>query len=213
MAKVDAANAQNALDMMQAAIGRRENGYSGAVTIRNADPLLASRHRFGEVMAAAQASLGMNLGEIWQRRGRSVQDVTTAAHAGVHQHHGIAFLRQNGRKLGFADYGAPGTFDDAVGSEFYATRDGKFIKFEMLCHASATPHTRSSNVLPRFAPSSRPSRNGMPMISNARCVTKAGPSVLFGPPRRGPVISRARGWLRSRWSSSRRSARATRSRS
>lgn len=132
MAKVDAASAQEALDMIQSAIGRRESDYPGEVTIRNRDPLLASRHRFGEVMAAAQASLGMNLGEIWQRRGGDVQDVTTDAHAGVHQHHGIAFLRQNGRELGFGDYGAPGTFDDAVGSEFYATRDGKFIKFEML---------------------------------------------------------------------------------
>lgn len=132
MAKVDSESAQLALDMIQDAIGRKETDYAGAVTIRNRDPLLASRHRFGEVMAAAQASLGMNLGEIWQRRGGDVQDVTTDAHAGVHQHHGIGFLRQNGRELGFTDYGAPGTFDDAVGGEFYATRDGRFIKFEML---------------------------------------------------------------------------------
>lgn len=132
MAEVDAPSAQAALDMIQQATGRKESSYAGSVTIRNRDPLLASRHRFGEVMAAAQASLGMNLGEIWQRRGGAVQDVTTDAHAGVHQHHGIAFLRQNGRQLGFADYGAPGTFDDPVGSEFYATRDGRFIKFEML---------------------------------------------------------------------------------
>jgi len=132
MATVDSESAQRALDMIQAAIGRREADYGGDVTIRNRDPLLASRHRFGEVMAAAQASLGMNLGEIWQRRGGEVQPVTTDAHAGVHQHHGIAFLRQNGRKLGFSDYGAPGTFDDPVGGEFYATRDGRFIKFEML---------------------------------------------------------------------------------
>lgn len=132
MANVDAPSAQAALDMMQAAIGRREADYEGTVTIRNQDPLLASRHRFGEVMAAAQASLGMNLGEIWQRRGGGAQDVTTDAHAGVHQHHGIAYLRQNGRELGFNDYGAAGTFDDEVGGLFYATRDGRFIKFEML---------------------------------------------------------------------------------
>src|SRR5215207_610656 len=126
MAHVDSESAQRALDMMQVAIDRRETDYPGRVTIRNSDPLLASRHRFGEVMAAAQASLGMNLGEIWHRRGGEVQDVTTDAHTGVHQHHGIAFLRQNGRELGFSDYGAPGSFDDPVGSEFYATRDGRF---------------------------------------------------------------------------------------
>lgn len=132
MAIVKSESAQRALDMMQSAIGRKESAYPGKVTIRNQDPLLSSRHRFGEVMAAAQASLGMNLGEIWQRRGGGVQDVTTDAHYGVHQHHGIAFLRQNGRELGFTDFGAPGSFDDAVGSIFYATRDGRFIKFEML---------------------------------------------------------------------------------
>ena len=132
MAKVDAASSQRALDMLQQAIDQREADYPGEVTIRNADPLLASRHRFGEVMAAAQASLGMNLGRIWQERGGEVQDVTADAHLGVHQHHGVAYLRQNGRELGFTDYGAPGTFDDEVGSEFYSTRDGKFIKFEML---------------------------------------------------------------------------------
>lgn len=132
MANVESAGAQRALDMIQSAIGRKESNYPGKVTIRNRDPLLASRHRFGEVMAAAQASLGMNLGEIWHRRGGSVQDVTTDAHLGVHQHHGIAYLRQNGRELGFTDYGAPGSFDDPAGGLFYATRDGRFIKFEML---------------------------------------------------------------------------------
>ncbi|MCT0212158.1 MULTISPECIES: CoA transferase [unclassified Synechococcus] len=132
MAQVDTDSAQRALDMIQSAIGRQERLYPGKVTIRHADPLLSSRHRFGELMAAAQASLGMCLGDIWQRRGGAVQDVTTDAHAGVHQHHGIAYLRQNGRELGFTDYGAPGSFDDSVGGEFYATRDGRFIKFETL---------------------------------------------------------------------------------
>ena len=132
MAEVETPSAQLALDQIQAAIGRKESDYPGRVTIRNSDPLLASRHRFGEVMAAAQASVAMNLGEIWQRRGGAVQDVTTDAHAGVHQHHGIAYMRQNGRELGFGDYAAPGSFDDPVGGEFYATRDGRFIKFEML---------------------------------------------------------------------------------
>ncbi len=94
--------------------------------------MLSSRHRFGEVMAAAQASLGMCLGDIWHRRGGAVQDVTADVTAGVHQHHGIAFMRQNGQLLGFNDYGAAGSFDDPVGGNFYATRDSRFIKFEML---------------------------------------------------------------------------------
>jgi len=132
MATVESESTQRALDMIESAIGRKEAAYPGKVTIRNRDPLLASRHRFGEVMAAAQASLGMCLGDIWQHRGGGVQDVTTDAHAGVHQHHGIAYLRQNGRQLGFSDFGAPDSFDDPVGGEFYATRDGRFIKFEML---------------------------------------------------------------------------------
>ena len=76
MAQVEAESAQRALDMIQKALGRREGAYPGRVTIRNRDPLLASRHRFGELMAAAQASLGMCLGDIWQRRGGAVQDVT-----------------------------------------------------------------------------------------------------------------------------------------
>ncbi|MCP9773402.1 CoA transferase [Synechococcus sp. Tobar12-5m-g] len=132
MASVETESVQLALDIIQKALGRRESAYQGKVTIRNSDPLLASRHRFGELMAAAQASLGMCLGDIWHQRGGPVQDVTTDAHAGVHQHHGIAYLRQNGRELGFTDYGAPGSFDDEVGGEFYATRDGRFIKFETL---------------------------------------------------------------------------------
>lgn len=44
MANVDSPSAQQALDMMQAAIGRDERRYPGTVTIRNRDPLLASRH-------------------------------------------------------------------------------------------------------------------------------------------------------------------------
>jgi hypothetical protein len=132
MANVQAPSSQHALDLLQSALGRNEKDYPGKVSILNADPTLASRHRFGEVMAAAQASLGMCLGEIWQKRGGNVQDVTSDAHAGVHQHHGIAFMRQNGHELGFNDYGAPGSFDDEVGGKFYATRDGRFIKFEML---------------------------------------------------------------------------------
>jgi hypothetical protein len=131
MAKVDSESVQRALDMMMSAIGRRESDYEGQVVIRKKEPILASRHRFGELMAATQAALGMNLGHIWQGRGGAVQDVTTDVEHGVHQHHGIAYMRQNGRSLGFTDYGSPNTFDDPIGSEFFPTRDGKFIKVEL----------------------------------------------------------------------------------
>lgn len=132
MAKVESASVQQALDMIDGAIGQRESEYPGDVTITGKEPVLASRHRFGELMAASQAALGMNLGRIWQARGGAVQDVATDVTNGVHQHHGIAYLRQGGRQLGFTDFGAPGSFDDEVGSEFYPTKDGRFIKIELL---------------------------------------------------------------------------------
>jgi len=131
MAHVESESAQQALDMVLAAIGQTEADYAGKVSIRKKDPIMASRHRFGELMAASQAALGMNLGSIWQHRGGEVQDVTTDVEYATHQHHGINFLRQNGRSLGFTDYGAPDSFDDPVGSEFFPTRDGKFIKIEL----------------------------------------------------------------------------------
>ncbi len=132
MAQVDSPSVQQALDQIQSATGRDERSYAGPVTITGKDPVLASRHRFGELMAATQASLGMNLGDIWQQRGGEVQSIGTSVAQGVHQHHGIAFLRQNGHQIGFTDYGSPVSFDDPVGSEFYPTRDGRFIKFELL---------------------------------------------------------------------------------
>ncbi len=132
MAHVACPSVQQALDTVQSALDRHEHDYAGKVTITGQDPVLASRHRFGELMAAAQASLGMALGDIWTRRGGTVQDVTVDVANAVHQHHGIAYLRQNGRPVGFTDFGSPSTFDDPVGSEFYPTRDGRFIKFELL---------------------------------------------------------------------------------
>jgi hypothetical protein len=93
MATVDTPTSQQALDSILAAIGLRESSYSGKVTIQGKDPILASRHRFGELMAAAQAAFGMALGRLWELRGGSVQSVTTSVRNGVHQHHGIAFMR------------------------------------------------------------------------------------------------------------------------
>ena len=131
MAHVDNKSVQQALDMIQEAIGRRESEYEGMVTIKNHDPILASRHRFGDLMAAAQASFGMALGDIWKTRGGKNQDVTTDVRNAVHQHHGIAFMRQNGRELPFTDYGVPGGVDDPISGEFYPTKDGKFVKMEI----------------------------------------------------------------------------------
>jgi len=131
VATVDSKTSQLALDMILAAIGLRESSYAGKVTIRGKDPILASRHRFGEIMAAAQAAFGMALGELWQQRGGSPQSVTTSVRNGVHQHHGIAFMRQNGRKIPFTDFGAGVGVDSPLSGEFYPTRDGRFVKIEI----------------------------------------------------------------------------------
>jgi crotonobetainyl-CoA:carnitine CoA-transferase CaiB-like acyl-CoA transferase len=131
MATVDSKTTQQALDMILRAIGLKESSYKGKVTIRGKDPILASRHRFGELMAAAEAALGMALGELWQMRGGKPQNVTTDVRNGVHQHHGIAFMRQNGRQLPFTDYGMGVGVDSALSAEFYPTRDGRFVKIEL----------------------------------------------------------------------------------
>ncbi|MEY4504591.1 MAG: hypothetical protein RL154_887 [Pseudomonadota bacterium] len=130
MANTDTQTAQQALDMMLSAIGIKEANYKGKVTITGKDPVLSSRHRCGEVMAAAQAALGMALGELWQLKGGAPQDVHTDVANGVHQHHGVHFMRQNGRSLGFTDYSTPGGVDSPISGEFYPTRDGKFVKME-----------------------------------------------------------------------------------
>lgn len=131
MASVDSKTSQQALNMILGAIGKRESDYKGKVTIRGKDPILASRHRFGELMAAAQAALGMALSDLWQLRGGKPQNVTTSVHNAVHQHHGIAFMRQNGRKLPFTDYGANVGIESPLSGEFYPTRDGRFVKIEL----------------------------------------------------------------------------------
>lgn len=130
MANVDSKTSQQALDMILKAIGLKESAYKGKVNIKGKDPVLASRHRLGEVMAAAQAAFGMALGEIWQLRGGKPQDVTTDVKNAVHQHHGIAFMRQNGRNLPFTDYGENTGVDSPLSGEFYPTRDGRFVKME-----------------------------------------------------------------------------------
>ncbi len=131
MAMVDSTSSQKALDMMLAAIGLRESAYRGKVSIRGKDPILASRHRFGELMAAAQAAFGMALGHLWELRGGKPQDITTNVRHGVHQHHGIAFMCQNGRRLPFTDYGSASGVDSPISGEFYPTRDGRFVKIEL----------------------------------------------------------------------------------
>jgi crotonobetainyl-CoA:carnitine CoA-transferase CaiB-like acyl-CoA transferase len=132
MARVDSPSAQQALDMMLAALDLKESNYSGQITISGKDPILASRHRFGELMTAAQSAFGMALGHLWELRGGGPQDIQVSVRNAVHQHHGIAFLRQNGRQLPFSDYGTVGPgLDSPMSGEFYPTRDGRFIKFEV----------------------------------------------------------------------------------
>lgn len=131
MAIVDSQASQKALDMILKAIGMHESTYKGRVTIKGKDPVLASRHRFGELMAASQAAFGMALGNLWELRGGKPQDVTTDVRNAVHQHHGIAFMRQNGRRLPFYDYGSAAGVDSPMSGEFYPTRDGRFVKIEL----------------------------------------------------------------------------------
>jgi hypothetical protein len=131
MATVDTPTSQQALDMILAAIGKREADHKGGVTIAGKDPILASRHRFGEVMAAAQAALGMDLSDLWLLRGGNPQSVTTSVKNAVHQHHGVAFMRQNGRQIPFTDYGSGIGVDSPLSGEFYPTRDGRFVKIEI----------------------------------------------------------------------------------
>ncbi|HTW89360.1 MAG TPA: CoA transferase [Candidatus Binataceae bacterium] len=131
MANVEVRTSQQALDTILAAIGLRESRYKGSVAIQGKDPILASRHRFGELMAASQAAFGMALGELWQLRGGKPQSVRTNVRDAVHQHHGIAFMRQNGRQLPFTDYGSGVGVDSPLSGEFYPTRDGRFVKIEL----------------------------------------------------------------------------------
>ena len=131
MAKVDATTSQRALDQVLEAVGLREADYAGTVTITGQDPVLASRHRFGELMAAAQAAFGVALGELWIGRGGAPQSIETDVTNAVHQHHGIAFMRQNGRQLPFTDYGTGVGVDDPISGEFFPTRDGRFVKIEL----------------------------------------------------------------------------------
>jgi len=63
MADVDSKSSQQALDRMLKAIGLKESTYNGKITIRKQDPVLASRHRFGELMAAV-ATIDGPSGEI-----------------------------------------------------------------------------------------------------------------------------------------------------
>ena len=50
MATIATLTFQRALNMMLAAIGLRESDYKSKVTIEGKDPVLASRHRFGELI-------------------------------------------------------------------------------------------------------------------------------------------------------------------
>lgn len=131
MASVETPTTQQALHMILSAIGLRESDYKGKVTIRGKDPILASRHRFGELMGAAQAAFGMAMSEIWQLRGGSPQNILTDVRDAVHQHHGIVFMRQNGRRLPFTDYGTQVGVDSPMSAQFYPTRDGRFVKLEL----------------------------------------------------------------------------------
>ena len=97
-------------------------------------------------MAAAQAAFGMALGKMRQQRGGKPQDVTTNVRNGVHQHHGVAFMRQNGRQIPFTDYGQPGGVDSPISGEFYPTRDGRFVKIRVFTIPRLRRHVQGSEV-------------------------------------------------------------------
>ena len=130
MLSIESKTAEQALHTILSAIGKKESDYKGKVKVKGKDPILASRHRFGELMAAAQAAFGIALSDIWELRGGKCQNVTTDVHNAVHQHHGIAFMRQNGRRLPFTDYASAPGVDSPLSGEFYPTRDGRFVKRE-----------------------------------------------------------------------------------
>lgn len=125
-AQVDSPTTQFALNTILAAIGLRESECGAKVTITGKDPVLSSRHRFGKVMAAAQAALGIALAGIWKMQTGNGQDVASDVALAVRQHHSIHFMRQNGRKIPFVD--DPAVF--ALTKEFYPTRDGRLVKIE-----------------------------------------------------------------------------------
>ncbi len=127
----DSDGSRQAFEMMLDAVGLRQEDYPGQVEVRGADPVLASRHRFGELMAGAQAAFGVALGQLWISRGGKPQKIETDVANAVHQHHGIAFMRQNGRQLPFTDYGSGVGVDDPISGEFFPTRDGRFVKLEL----------------------------------------------------------------------------------
>lgn len=126
MARAESPKSQEALNHILQAIKLTENECDGMVTITGKDPILSSRHRFGEVMAAAQAASGIALAGIWKSKTGEGQDVTTDVNLAVHQHHSIHFMRQNGQKLTFVD--DPSVF--SLTKEFYPTRNGRFVKIE-----------------------------------------------------------------------------------
>ena len=130
MSSIESKTAQEALNGILSAIGKKNSDYKGKLRIKGKDPVLASRHRFGELMAAAQAAFGIALSDIWQLRGGECQNITTDVRNAVHQHHGIAFMRQNGRRLPFTDYASAVGVDSPLSAEFYPTRDGRFVKME-----------------------------------------------------------------------------------
>lgn len=150
MAQVDSQSAQQALEMILKAIGISEASYRGKVTIHGKDPILASRHRFCELMAAAQAGFGMALGRLWKLRDGAPQDVCVSVENAVHQHHGIAFMRQNGRKLPFYDYGDAAGVDSPMSSEFYPMQDCFLEKGDIITDDLQTLGTTGVDVKTYF---------------------------------------------------------------
>jgi len=113
---------QDALNTILEAIGLRVDDCGGDVTITGAAPYVASNHRLGELMVSAITATGIGAAALWREKTNEGQDITTDVSQAIHQHHGIAFLRQNGVYL------SNQTMDSILGSPFYTTADGRHVK-------------------------------------------------------------------------------------
>lgn len=93
---------------------------TGNVEIRGADPILATRFRAGEAAAIALAGCGALAADCWHQRTGRRQDVGVDAGAAAASLLSFAFQRVEGRDTSeFADR--------AVITDFYATRDDRFV--------------------------------------------------------------------------------------
>lgn len=115
---------QNAYRRLLERVGLTEGAAGGAVRFIGADPVIASRLRYGAATAAALAAQATAVAALWRLRGGPGQDIEVdlarAVHVGLRT---VQSLRQNGRgfRVGAAVMGRPRE------NNFFRTRDGRHI--------------------------------------------------------------------------------------